>query len=238
MSAEDSIIKNLKRSLETRDSDEKFYGVVTGTVINLADPMGLGRVQVQLPFIDDLDLSPWARVMMPMAGMLHGNYFVPSVGDNVLLAFDQGDINVPYILGGLWNIVNLPPLPSPLPQVRAIRTLTGNQIVFSEAPPGIIIQAGPTPPTVIPTVPTPAGPPTIILSTLPVGPNIRIMSGTNEINMNPAGIQIMVGSNLVTMSTEGITISSATTLNLAATGAINITAGGTCTITGSLVKIN
>jgi hypothetical protein len=238
MSAEDSIVKNLKRSLETRDSDEKFYGVVTGRVINLADPMGLGRVQVQLPFIDDLDLSPWARVVGPMAGMFHGTYFVPNPGDDVLVAFEQGDTNVPYIIGSLWNIMQQPPLPSPLPQVRIIRTLTGNQIVFSEVPPALIIQAGPTPPTTIPMVPTPAGPPTIILSTLPAGSNIQIMSGTNVINMNPAGIQITVGSNLITMSTEGITISSATTLKMAATGAIDIAAGGTCTITGSLVKIN
>ena len=37
---------------------DRFYGVVTGTVINALDPMALGRVQVRLPFIDDLELSP------------------------------------------------------------------------------------------------------------------------------------------------------------------------------------
>ena len=36
---------------------QRFYGVTVGTVINVADPLLLGRVQVQLPFIDDLEKS-------------------------------------------------------------------------------------------------------------------------------------------------------------------------------------
>ena len=62
---------------------KKIYGVATGKVINLADPLFLGRVQVQLPFIDDLDLSPWARVAVASAGIASGTYFIPSVGDEI-----------------------------------------------------------------------------------------------------------------------------------------------------------
>src|SRR5690606_29811971 len=119
------------------------------------DPMTLGRVQVQLPFIDSLDPSPWARIAMPMAGPLHGSYFIPDIGTEVLVAFEHGDIKAPYIIGCLWNATALPPLPSPLPQIRATRTLAGNQIVFTEVPPSVTIQTGPTPPGVIPAPPTP-----------------------------------------------------------------------------------
>jgi hypothetical protein len=215
------------------DVQQKFYGVVVGKVINPLDPMTLGRVQVQLPFIDSLDLSPWARVAMPMAGILHGFYFIPNVGDEVLVAFEHGDISAPYIIGSLWNAMAPPPLPSPLPQIRAIRTLAGNQIVMSEAPPTITIQSGPTSPVPIPMPPTPAGPPTVIMS--PVG--IQIMSGRNVINMTEAGIQIIAGTNAVNMTPDGITITAAANLTLAASGVVSI-AGATVSIKGGLVTIN
>jgi hypothetical protein len=215
------------------DVQQKFYGVVVGKVINPLDPMTLGRVQVQLPFVDSLDLSPWARVAMPMAGILHGFYFIPNVGDEVLVAFEHGDINAPYIIGSLWNALAPPPLPSPLPQIRAIRTLAGNQIVMSEAPPTITIQSGPTSPVPIPMPPTPAGPPTVIMS--PAG--IQIMSGRNLINMTEAGIQIVAGTNAINMTPDGITITAAANLTLAAGGMVSI-AGATVSIKGGLVTIN
>jgi hypothetical protein len=211
----------------------RFYGVTVGTVINLADPMMLGRVQVQLSFIDDLDLSPWARVAVPMAGIAHGSYFIPNIGDEVLVVFEQGDAQVPYIIGSLWNAMAPPPFPSPIPQVRTLRTLVGNQIVFSEVPPTITIQSGPTPPATIPAPPTPAGPPTIIMS--------------------PAGIQIIFGKSVINMTEQGIDIIGTPNLNLTATGVINITgssvnitsssatsilAGGNCSMTAPTIKIN
>src|SRR5215210_8236632 len=116
---------------------DKLFGVMVGKVINLLDPLALGRVQVQLPSIDSLDLSPWARVAVPMAGIAHGFYFIPNLNDEVLVAFEHGDVNAPYILGSLWNAMAPPPLPSPLPQIRMIRTLEGNMIQFNEETPSI-----------------------------------------------------------------------------------------------------
>ena len=101
---------------ETEEEEPKrFYGVTIGKVINLIDLMLLGRVQLQLPFIDDLDLSPWARIAVPMAGALSGVAFLPQIGDEVLVAFEHGDVNVPYVIGSLWNGMAPPPpnLPDP-----------------------------------------------------------------------------------------------------------------------------
>jgi Type VI secretion system/phage-baseplate injector OB domain len=211
----------------------KFYGVAVGQVINVVDPMTLGRVQVRLPFIDSLDLSPWARVAVPMAGLLHGHYFIPNLMDEVLVAFEHGDVNAPYIIGSLWNATALPPLPSPIPQIRTIRTLVGNQLVFTEAPPTVTIQSGPTPPTVIPAIPTPAGPPTVILS--PTG--IQIIFGLNLINMTPDGITITGTPNLNLVATAAITLTAPTvTINGAA--ATNVQSAGVCSVTAPLVKIN
>jgi phage baseplate assembly protein gpV len=216
------------------DVQRKFYGVVVGKVINPLDPMTLGRVQVQLPFIDDLDLSPWARVAVPMAGITHGTYFIPNIGDEVLVAFEHGDVSAPYIIGCLWNAMAPPPLPSPVPQIRAIRTLAGNQIVFTEVPPSVTIQTAPTPPVAMPAPPTPTGPyQTIMLSSA----GIQIMSPTPIQIMSPAGVQIIAGANVINLTPDGITITGNPNLNLAATGMVNIT-GTTINITGGLVKIN
>ena len=228
----EELLDNIEASIE--EIEKKYYGVTVGRVINSLDPMMLGRVQVQLPFIDSLDLSPWARVAVPMAGLLHGTYFIPNLGDEVLVAFEHGDINVPYIIGCLWNAIARPPLPSPVPQIRAIRTLAGNQIVFTEVPPSVTIQTAPTPPVTMPAPPTPTGPyQTIMLSSA----GIQIMSPTPIQIMSPTGIQIVAGANIINLTPDGITITGTPNLNLTATGAVNIT-GLKINITGGMVNIN
>jgi len=211
----------------------KFYGVTVGRVMNPLDPLTLGRVQLQLPMIDDVELSPWARVAVPMAGLMHGHYFIPNVGDEVLVAFENGELTAPYIIGSLWTAMSPPPLPSPVPQIRVIRTLAGNQLVMSEVPPTVTIQSGPTPPAVIPAPPTPAGPPTVILS--PTG--IQILFGLNVINMTPDGITITGTPNLNLVATAAITLTAPNvTINGAA--ATNVQSAGVCNVTAPLVKIN
>jgi len=228
----EATIANLETSVD--QSKKKYYGVTVGKVINPLDPMMLGRVQVQLPFIDSLDLSPWARIALPMAGMLHGTYFIPNLNDEVLVAFEHGDVNAPYIIGSLWNAMAPPPLQSPIPQIRAIRTLAGNQIVFTEVPPSVTIQTAPTPPSVLPSPPSPTGPyQTIMMSTA----GIQIMSPTPIQIMSPAGIQIVAGTNIINLTPDGITITGTPNLNLAAAGTLNIAAPAV-NITGGMVKIN
>ena len=86
-----------------------FYGVAVGVVTNNQDSEGLGRVKVRFPWLSDEDESHWARVVTPMAGNQRGLYFLPEVDDEVLVAFQHGDIRFPYILGALWNGKDKPP---------------------------------------------------------------------------------------------------------------------------------
>lgn len=87
----------------------RFYGVTVGVVTNNQDPDKLARVKVRLPWLSDEDESHWARVLTPMAGNERGLYFLPEVDDEVLVAFQHGDIRFPYILGALWNGKDQPP---------------------------------------------------------------------------------------------------------------------------------
>ena len=200
------------------DRGDRFYGVVTGTVINVLDPMALGRVQVRLGFIDSIDLSPWARVAVPMAGPAHGHYFLPNLGDEVLVAFEHGDVQAPYVIGSLWNAAAPPPLPSPVPQIRMIRTLAGNTIMITELPPSITIQ-------------TAAGQ-TILMS--PAG--IQITAATSVVNLTPDGVTV-TGANVNLVGTAAVNITAPNvTINGAA--ATNVQSGGVANVTAPLVKIN
>jgi hypothetical protein len=216
------------------DIKKMFYGVTTGRVINPLDPLMLGRVQVQLPFIDALDLSPWARVVTPMVGQMAGNYFIPNLGDEVLVAFEHGDVNAPYVIGCLWTAIAPPPMPSPLAQIRAIRTLTGKQIVFTEVPPSITIQTAPTPPVAMPAPPSPVGP----YQTITMNPSgveiatptmVSLMVGTTSVVVTPAAVNIQVGPTTLNVSPAGITMHGP---------AITLAADGPVTIRGATVLIN
>ncbi len=82
----------------------------TAIVSNIEDPDGLGRVKVKTPWSDQQE-SFWARVVAPGNGSERGTMFLPEVDDEVLVAFERGNPEVPLVLGGLWNGKDKPPLP-------------------------------------------------------------------------------------------------------------------------------
>jgi phage baseplate assembly protein V len=84
-------------------------GLITGTVTDNKDPDGLGRVRVHFPSLGDDSLTPWARMAVPMAGDQHGFYTLPEVGDEVVVGFEHGNPEYPYVLGALWNSGAKPP---------------------------------------------------------------------------------------------------------------------------------
>ncbi len=86
-----------------------FYGVTIGLVTNNKDPDKLGRVKVKFPWLSEQEESNWARVLSPMAGAGRGFYFLPEVNDEVLVAFEHGQVEFPYVLGALWNGKDKPP---------------------------------------------------------------------------------------------------------------------------------
>jgi phage protein D/phage baseplate assembly protein gpV len=85
------------------DRPSAFLGVLAGVVSDIDDPERLGRVRLHLPCLSDDYETDWARVAQMMAGAHHGSAFIPNVDDEVLVAFDHGDIRRPYVLGALFN---------------------------------------------------------------------------------------------------------------------------------------
>lgn len=107
----------------------RIYGVVVGVVTNNADPDKLGRVKVKFPWLDRDAESDWARVAAPGVASQRGLVAVPEVDDEVLVAFEHGLADRPYVLGGLWNKVDKPPTLGDKPaQVRSLVTAAGHEI--------------------------------------------------------------------------------------------------------------
>ncbi|HMG72721.1 MAG TPA: phage baseplate assembly protein V [Pyrinomonadaceae bacterium] len=93
----------------SRTTDKRFFGVYEAIVTEVNDPSSQGRAQVKFPWFDEEMVSEWCRVRQFYAGNNYGAFFVPEVGDEVLVAFIQGDMRLPVILGGLYNGQDKPP---------------------------------------------------------------------------------------------------------------------------------
>lgn len=94
---------------EEREADGFLTGLAVALVTDNEDPEGLARVRVRLPWQEESDFSYWARTAMPMAGKERGSYFLPEVGDEVLVGAENGDPSHLYVLGVLWNGQAKPP---------------------------------------------------------------------------------------------------------------------------------
>ena len=112
----------------------RLNGVAPAVVTNNQDPEGLGRVKVRFPWLSDDNETDWVRVATLMAGPERGSFFLPEVGDEVLVAFEHGDINAPYVIGVLWNGQQKPPETNSdgKNNIRKIRSRSGHEIVFND----------------------------------------------------------------------------------------------------------
>jgi uncharacterized protein involved in type VI secretion and phage assembly len=69
-----------------------------------------------------------------MAGDNRGTFFLPEVGDEVLVSFDHGDITQPYVIGALWNGKDKPPEKNAdgKNNVRVIKSRSGHKIILDD----------------------------------------------------------------------------------------------------------
>lgn len=89
---------------------KRLYGAYPALVTDIKDADQQGRVKVRLPWSpDDAGYDLWARIATLMGGGKRGTWFIPDVGDEVLVMFEAGDPRRPYIIGGLWNGSDQPP---------------------------------------------------------------------------------------------------------------------------------
>ncbi len=106
-----------------------FHGIYSGSVLDNRDPENLARVLVRVSGLKDESGGVWARLSTMMAGRDSGTLFVPAVGDEVLVAFVQGDIRAPCVLGAVWSKSTPPPsVGDPAASVMLIRSRNGVEL--------------------------------------------------------------------------------------------------------------
>jgi uncharacterized protein involved in type VI secretion and phage assembly len=129
-----NMIELLSMDIEPHARAGKIFGVVVGVVTNNQDPDKLGRVKVKFPWLDDQDESNWARIATTMAGNNRGTFFLPEVDDEVLVAFEHGNVAKPYVIGALWNGVDAPVRDNAdgKNNQRVIRSRAGHEFILND----------------------------------------------------------------------------------------------------------
>ena len=202
-------------------SGDGLPGVAVGIVTNNEDPEKLGRVRLKFPWRGADDESYWARIAVPMAGNDRGTYFLPERDDEVLVAFENGDINHPYVIGALWNGADKPPEDNADGEnnVRKIRSRSGHEIVLDDSESEGKVEI------------TTSGGHSILLDDSSGGSVSIEDSGGNSIEMDASGSE-------VTLSSSGTLKIEAPMLDFKADGNASLEASGTLTLKGAIVRIN
>ena len=105
------------------------YGVYRAIVTDNKDPEGRARLQVQVPDVERGEV--WAELATLMAGNGYGTPFLPEIGDEVLVAFEAGDVARPYVVGALWRAAER--APADAASAKIIRTRCGATITIDDA---------------------------------------------------------------------------------------------------------
>lgn len=96
------VIDNIAEKKASRSDmgDNRIFGTVLGTVTENYNEDKPGRVCVEIPLRDkEANILRWARLAMPYGGKKWGTLFVPEIGDQVLLVFEDGNIEKPFVIG-------------------------------------------------------------------------------------------------------------------------------------------
>ena len=185
--------------MKSVSSFERPVGVWTASylaeVVSVEDPDRLTRVQIRLlncDGLEDQDGPIWARVAVPFAGADRGAFFLPDVGDEVLVVFVNGDPRFPLVVGGLWN--GRDHAPDSLPGDRVDRwTITGKagtkfSIVEEQSGQEKIIFE------------TPGG----VIGTLTdeAGGKIRLEAAGNTVTMETSGVTIQAAAKVTVQASQ------------------------------------
>ncbi len=112
--------------------------LLVGIVSNNKDSKGWGRVRVKFPTLTEEHESNWARVVSMGAVSGRGFDCLPEINDEVLVAFEHGDIHRPYVIGGVWNGTDAPPekvgdsVVGGKVRQRTFKTRVGHKLQFVE----------------------------------------------------------------------------------------------------------
>ena len=231
-------------------------------VIDVADPYRLGRVRARYywPVAQPTDAETgWVRVSTPYSGNGKGQLFVPEVGSQVLMGYEQGLAEFPVVLGNLFHMQNPQQASYSPPQnhLKGLQTAGGNKFVMDDSHEAqtILISNSNNKNTAV-TIGFKGDGSITIKSNGPVtvlSPDIKLEAGDKgEINLHAKNITINADENLkllsgikTEMTTETLEAFATQTLDLSSTvtaslssSQVVVSADATATVKGPIVAIN
>jgi len=103
------------------------------TIVSNDDPSGLGRLQVAFAWQKPTGgKTPWIRMTNAHSGSGKGFYFIPEVGEEVLVAFEGGNAEKPFVLGAMYNGKEKSSQKDSSNNFKAIQTRGGHTIKFDD----------------------------------------------------------------------------------------------------------
>ncbi len=199
----------------------RFYGVVSAIVTTNEDPDQLGRVKLRFPWLagEGVAESWWARVAAPMAGAQYGVFFLPEVDDEVLVAFEHGDMRFPYVIGALWNGNAAPPETNSDGEnnPRTIKSRSGHILRFDDKDGAEKIE-----------IVDSSGANSIVIDT---AANTITITADADITIESTGGKLVLKGS-------GVEITSQAEVKIEASSDVDVDAGGTLNVKGSTVNIN
>ncbi len=202
-------------------------GLVIGTVVNNLDPEEQGQVQVMFPWLAPSYISAWCRVMQIGASKAGGGFlWIPEIGDEVLIGFDRGSIDHPYVIGNLYNGIAAPFPPPSVEGVvanRRIASRMAHTIEWNDGPEKLGIS--------IMTAPAESPPTSIVLD----GQEIKItVNSLGQVEITGMlGVQIKATGGPLTLDAPTITIGGEDTVSLSLAGT-TVAVGGETTASVSV----
>jgi len=104
------------------------------TVMENVDPDGMSRIRVQFPWQKPYgELTPWLRIVSPHAGGEKGFHFIPEKGEEVLVGFEGGNAERPYVMGSMYTGTAQPgAFQSDANNIKAIQSRSGTKMVLDD----------------------------------------------------------------------------------------------------------
>ena len=116
-------------------ASKRFFGIYSAIVKDIIDPDNQGRIKVSFPWLGEAGetVFSWARLVTPYAEDDQGLEILPAVDSEVVVSFEAGNIDSPYIVGAVWNGREaLPENPEPANNKRLLKTRSGSLLEFDD----------------------------------------------------------------------------------------------------------
>ena len=175
-----------------------------GRVVENADPLGLGRVRVQMVWQEaGSEKTPWIRLLQPHSGSGKGFYFVPEIGEEVLVGFQGGNAEKPYVIGTQYNGKEKSGYADKENNIKAVHTRSGNRLLLNDETGDVSLESQ-------------------------KGQTIAIFYGNGNIEITaPENITLSAGKSINLQAGQNITTTAGMNISASAGMSYNVFAGGT-----------